>query len=203
MSEVKAIIFDVDGVLITNEGSDAGPWQMHLERDLGLHPETLQKAFFLPHWDDIVCGRTSIEERLTLVLKDIAPHLPTEELLTYWFKADAHAEQGLLDRIKQLNSHMDAGFHLATNQEHRRANYLWQTLGLNAHFDAIHYSADIGHAKPDDGFYATIENRLGLTGPEILFFDDQAKNIEAAKARGWQAHVWEGGETLEKASGLA
>ncbi|MEQ9518575.1 MAG: HAD-IA family hydrolase [Parvibaculum sp.] len=202
MTGIRAVIFDVDGVLVTHQPHQGSSWSAHLKRDLDLDPSHLQEAFFLPHWGDIVSGRASIEERLTPVLAEIAPHLSAENLLTYWFEADGHIDHALLDRLRRWREETDAGFHLATNQEHRRASYLWQTMGLNAHFDAIHYSANIGHAKPEEGFYQTIENRLGLAGSQILLFDDQSKNIEAAKTRGWRAFIWEGAETLEKVGDL-
>jgi FMN phosphatase YigB (HAD superfamily) len=46
----------------------------------------------------------------------------------------------------------------------------------------------LGMAKPDGAIYAEVERRVGLEGREILFFDDRADNVEAARLRHWRAH---------------
>jgi putative hydrolase of the HAD superfamily len=46
----------------------------------------------------------------------------------------------------------------------------------------------IGIRKPDDAIYAHVEQATGLSGPQIVFFDDLAENVAAAQRRGWRAH---------------
>ena len=50
-----------------------------------------------------------------------------------------------------------------------------------------HASHFMGLIKPEDAIYQEFERLTGFTGPEILFFDDLAENIAAARARGWLA----------------
>ena len=199
MSEIRALVFDVDGVLVSGHKEKGGWWHVDMGADLGLDPDIFQQAFFVPHWRDIVLGRASIEERLAPVLREIAPNLSVETLLAYWFDMDSSLNLVLLARVEQIRASLPMALHLATNQEHRRADYLWRKMELEHHFDAIHYSAEIGHQKPSADFFAVVEDRTGFDGSALLFFDDQEKNVAAARARGWQAHVWEGPQTLEKA----
>lgn len=56
-------------------------------------------------------------------------------------------------------------------------------MALSDRFDAIHYAADLGHAKPAPEFYAAIEARTGYAPTDIFFIDDKAANVEAARAR--------------------
>jgi FMN phosphatase YigB (HAD superfamily) len=49
------------------------------------------------------------------------------------------------------------------------------------------FSAEIGAAKPSDAAFAAAEARLGCSGGDILFIDDSAANVEAARRRGWDA----------------
>ena len=42
--------------------------------------------------------------------------------------------------------------------------------------------------KPDPAIYHVLEQRSGLAGAALLFIDDRADNIAAAKARGWHGH---------------
>ena len=52
-------------------------------------------------------------------------------------------------------------------------------------------------AKPDPRIYEIAERRFGVP-PEALFFtDDNADNVAAARARGWQAHLFTSAAGLE------
>lgn len=61
-------------------------------------------------------------------------------------------------------------------------------------FDLLVFSAAVGAAKPDPAIYEAVEQGLGLPGEQLLFFDDRPVNVEAARARGWCAHVWQGAD---------
>ena len=126
---------------------------------------------------------------------DIAPHLTCDQLCAYWFENDSHLDHDLLDQLAAFRAQGYA-LHLATVQEHERAAYLWNDMGLKDRFDAIHYAADLGHAKPADGFYAAIEARTGYAPGELFFIDDKVANVQAAQARGWKAALWTGRERL-------
>ena len=190
---MKALMVDVDGVVVVHP--EPGGWATHLERDLGLSKAALQAAFFAPHFDDVIHGRAALRERLAPVLEEIAPHLSCDELCAYWFREDAHLDHGLLDQLAQQRA-AGIALHLATVQEHERAAYLWETMALKDRFDAIHYAADLGHAKPAPEFYAAIEARTGYAPTDIFFIDDKAANVLAAQARGWKAAVWTGQDRL-------
>ena len=167
---MKALMVDVDGVIVVHP--DPAGWSTNLKRDLGLAIELLQEKFFAPNFHDIVHGRAALRERLAPVLADIAPHLTCDQLCAYWFENDSHLDHDLLDQL--------AAF--------RARGY--------DRFDAIHYAADLGHAKPADGFYAAIEARTGYAPSDLFFIDDKAANVLAAQARGWKAAVWTGQDRL-------
>ncbi len=52
------------------------------------------------------------------------------------------------------------------------------------------FSADVGLAKPDPAIYAHADSVYGTEPGQVLFFDDRADNVAAARAHGWDAHVW-------------
>lgn len=45
----------------------------------------------------------------------------------------------------------------------------------------------IGAEKPDPAMYRALENAAGMSGDQIVYFDDAFGNVEAAKELGWQA----------------
>ena len=52
------------------------------------------------------------------------------------------------------------------------------------------FSAELGVAKPDAEIYAIAGERLAVSPAEILFVDDRPANVDAARAAGWNAHLW-------------
>jgi putative hydrolase of the HAD superfamily len=184
---IKALMVDVDGVLIDHP--DRRGWSADLERDLGIDASTLQAAFFTPHWDEVVHGRASLRERLEPVLREIAPHVSCSALIDYWFSNDSHVNQTLLAELVSIRAGGTV-VHLATVQEHERARFIWDRLGLSTSFDGLHYAADLGCSKPSAAFYRSIERRTGLRPQEIFFIDDKIANVESARRCGWGAAVW-------------
>ncbi|HEY2051788.1 MAG TPA: HAD-IA family hydrolase [Caulobacteraceae bacterium] len=192
---IKALMVDVDGVLLIHPHPSG--WSAHLERDLGLSGQALQDEFFRPHFGEIVHGRARLRERLGPVLARIAPHLSVDAFVAYWFEQDFYPDQRLLAELAQVRAGGIA-VHLATVQEHERATYLWRAKGWSERFDAIHYAADLGWAKPAPEFFRAIEARTGLAASDIAFIDDKPANVEAAHACGWRAEVWTGRQSLRE-----
>ncbi|MDV4155953.1 HAD-IA family hydrolase [Rhizobium brockwellii] len=192
---MKVLMVDVDGVLIHGRPADGLPLFTYLERDLGLRVDLLQREFFQTHWGDIIIGREALEPRLADVLAKIAPHLSAETLIDYWFENDSRLDHNLLEELAALRQ-SGITLLLATNQEHRRARYLMEQIGLNAHFDDIIYSAALGHRKPSPDFFRLATERAGVLPGEIAFIDDMAENIEAARQFGWNAAQWTAGTKL-------
>ncbi|PDS80731.1 HAD-IA family hydrolase [Rhizobium sp. L43] len=195
---MKVLMVDVDGVLIHGRPVDGLPLFTFLERDLGLNLGLLQREFFQTHWGEIIVGREALEPRLTQVLAKIAPHLSAATLIDYWFENDSRLDPNLLEELAALRQSGVTLF-LATNQEHRRARYLMDQVGLGAHFDDILYSAALGHRKPSPDFFRLATERAGVLPGEIGFIDDMAENVEAARQFGWNAARWTAGATLGSA----
>lgn len=64
-------------------------------------------------------------------------------------------------------------------------------------FEAIIVSGEEKVAKPDARIYQIVEERSGRAGAQLFFTDDNAANIAAAKARGWDAHLFTDAQSLE------
>ena len=184
---------DIDGVLI--EHPDTAGWTVNLHRDTGISVTDLQRVFFERHWEEIVHGRASLRERLTSALKEISSSVTYDAFIDYWFSNDAHINERLLIELVALRRD-GIEVHLATVQEHERADYLWNTVGFKDKFDGMHYAAAIGSSKPAAEFYRSVEEAVNL-GPEAIFFiDDKEANVVAARGCGWTAAVWTGRDTL-------
>jgi 2-haloacid dehalogenase len=65
------------------------------------------------------------------------------------------------------------------------------------HFAGIIVSGTEKVAKPEARIYEIVEERSGRTGGQLFFTDDNPANIEAARARGWDAHLFTDAKSLE------
>jgi hypothetical protein len=71
----KALMIDVDGVLVDGRPEDGRHWQTSIGEDLGFSSAALHEHFFVPYWEDIVVGRTGLMEHLPTALLNIAPQV--------------------------------------------------------------------------------------------------------------------------------
>ncbi len=194
---MKVLMLDVDGVLVDGRPRDGRHLFTDLERDLGLSLSVLRSEFFERHWEEIVTGREALLPRLTEVLGKIAPNLEAQTLLDYWFTNDSRLVTGVLDELPHLRRDGIAVW-LASNQEHLRARWLMDELGLAAHVDGIVYSAALGARKPTPDFYRLAADNAGAVGDEIVLVDDSPANVDAARSAGWCAVHWTGDQKLSR-----
>jgi 2-haloacid dehalogenase len=71
--------------------------------------------------------------------------------------------------------------------------YPWLDL-----FDRRYLSGHLRVMKPDPAIYRIVEEDCGIAPGALLFTDDKPANVEAAVARGWQGHLFEGSEGLAR-----
>lgn len=84
------------------------------------------------------------------------------------------------------------GVHLGTNQEHHRARFMRETLGLDESlFGVAVYSCEIGLAKPDPAYFEKAMALIGAPADEVLFVDDKQENVDGAHTAGLVAERWE------------
>lgn len=201
MSAVTHLMLDVDGVLVTGRPTDGLSWDTDLKHDMGVAPADLARAFFEPFWADIVTGKAALLPCLEQALQSIGADVSAEEVQRYWFSNDARLEPNLLDLCADVRTRGISVF-LATNQDHARAAYLMDQLGLAAHVDGLLHSAGLGVRKPDRAFFEAARSRTGADACAHLFVDDSATNVEAAREFGWQAMVWRDAGDLDALRGV-
>jgi 2-haloacid dehalogenase len=71
------------------------------------------------------------------------------------------------------------------------------TRAVLEHFRAIVVSGKERLAKPDPAIFRLAADRFGHAPERMLFIDDSPANIAAARALGWQTHLFRNAVTLE------
>ncbi len=187
---MRTVLFDVDGVLV--HGYHARPekqvrWDENLLADLGVDPERFKNEFIFDIFiKQVIVGQMSLLEALDRTLPGLGYRGPSMAFAGYWLSHDSHVNQPLLDVVGKLKA-TGAKLYLATNQEHMRAQWLWQTLKFGELFDDIFHSARVGHAKPAKPYYQWVSDRIGPQAEPPLFFDDSEPVIKGAREHGWEA----------------
>ena len=85
---MTVLVLDLDGVVVRGH-REGGRWDKHLERDLGLKPDTLQSRFFQPHFQRIVTGQDDLFETLERIWPQLDCPATPRALVDYWFAADS------------------------------------------------------------------------------------------------------------------
>lgn len=187
----RAVIFDVDGVLIHGYHANPArvrPWDANMLADTGVDPERFRQEFtFDIFMKKVIIGQMSLIDALERRLPSFGYKGSPVAFAHYWLSQDSVLNEPLLDVVRNLKQSGDCRLYIATNQEHLRANWLWGHLGLSELFEDIFYAARIGVQKPDSKFFDFIEQRIGPQAEPPLFFDDSPKVIEGALKQGWEA----------------
>ena len=88
----------------------------------------------------------------------------------------------IVDRLHQVG--LDTAALSNTTPEHWARMDEFPAVGQLRHRFASH---ELGINKPEPAIYRHVEQQLGFTGKQILFFDDAEENIIAARNVGWRA----------------
>jgi putative hydrolase of the HAD superfamily len=185
---VEHILFDADGVL---QYPTVG-WHAALQSVLELEDETQAEALV----NDILAAETLVLESATGFEAQL------EETLAKWRRAAMlsetlrvlHAIEVHADVMQTVQALRRSGFqcHIGSNQQALRAKHMSEVLNYRALFDQEFYSCLLGAAKPKPAFFEKTISKLGCHPSEVLFLDDRAENVEAAKRSGLNAMVFFG-----------
>jgi putative hydrolase of the HAD superfamily len=180
---IRHVMFDADGVL----QSLPGGWIAAAEPFFGERAlEFLQRSYEaqLP----TLAGQGDHLAILTAMLAEFGVTVPVADVYRgIWLSIEPVAASLAVVRALRQGGY---GVHLGTNQERYRAAHMREVLGYDALFDVSCYSCELGAAKPDLAFFTEAARRIGAEPSAILFIDDNAGNVAAAREAGLSAEQW-------------
>lgn len=182
---IKVIIFDADGVLIPHTRK----FSTLLQEDFGI-PLEKTAEFFSGPFQDCLVGKADLKETVSRYLDSWGWDKGVDAFLDIWFEAQHGMDEDLVKYVQELRRKGILCL-LATNNEKYRFQYILDKTGFANSFDKTYSSAHLGHKKPDQEFFEKILRDLkNIKKEEMLFWDDDIKNIKGAKDFGINAEFY-------------
>ena len=182
---IKAVIFDMDGVLI-----EAKDWHFNaLNKALSLFGYEISRFEHLTTYDGLPTSRKlemlTIEHGLPKELHEFINEMKqryTMEIIHAQCKPRFTHEYAL-SQLKTKGYKLG----LASNSIRSTVEVMLKKACLDSYLDIILTNEDVKYPKPDSEIYIKAIDLLGLLPGETLIVEDNENGIKAAKASG--AHV--------------
>ncbi len=190
---IKAILLDADGVAITPHPY----FSQRLQDDFGIPVENVL-PFFKGEFKLCTVGQADLKQEISKYFPAWGWNKSVDELFDIWFSGEEETDDDVLRTVDELRLE-GIKCYLASDNEKYRARYILNDMGLGKHFDKAFFSCDLGYTKSDQEFFENVIADVKLQPKEILYLDDDPKNIEIAKMQGINSIIYKNIESLRNA----
>jgi len=185
--QVKAVIFDIGNVLIE--------WQPERYYDHVIGPARRQRLFAQVDLFEMM-NRIDAGAHFADTVEEVAlAHSDWTDEIRLWRERWNEMARPAIDHSVRLMRALRAN----SVPVFALSNFGAENFPISAaqfpfliEFDRHYISGEIGLIKPDPKIFAFVEADCGFAPEVLLFVDDRIDNINAATARGWQAHLFDG-----------
>lgn len=198
---IKAVIFDMDGVVVNTEPIGYRANQ-ELYKSLNINVPDEVYGTFIGNSDKMIVQK----------LKDLYPiSLSYEELLDekykYYFSAfDTAEDLEMLPGVKDLIIDLHANgirLLLASSASKRKIEKVFTRFALYEYFDHTISGEDFEESKPNPAIFLEAVSKSGFSKDECIVIEDSTNGIKAAKAAGLYCIGYNSGNTMGQDTSLA
>ena len=187
MPRPEAVVFDIGNVLIE--------WQPERFYDSVIGPER-RKAMFAEVDLHGMNDRVDRGEHFTDTIYAMAESVPQWRAeIRMWHDRWIEMAQPAIDQSVRLMRALRANgvpVFALSNFGVESFAYAQTHYDFLSEFDRPYISGHMKVIKPEAEIYRRVEADSGVAPDALLFTDDRLDNIEAAAARGWNVHLFEG-----------
>jgi HAD superfamily hydrolase (TIGR01549 family) len=193
MNKIKAILFDMDGVLI-----EAKDWHYEaLNEALKLFGSEISLHDHLVTFDGL-----PTKDKLNMLTS--VGKLPKELHPIINKMKQKHTMRMILNKCKPIFAHQYAlsklyseGYKMAvcSNSIRKSVEVMIQQAGLDKYFEFYVSNEDVSKGKPDPEMYSKAISKMNLKPEECLILEDNENGVKAAKASG--GHLLKIGEITD------
>jgi HAD superfamily hydrolase (TIGR01509 family) len=188
MNKIKAVIFDMDGVLI-----EAKDWHYEaLNKALKLFGMEISRYDHLVTYDglptkkklEMLSSESGLPRELHKFINSMKQQY-TMEIVYANCKPTFHHEYAL-SKLKNIGYKMA----VCSNSIRNTIEIMMQKASLEQYFEFYVSNQDVENGKPDPEMYNLAIEKLGLNPKECMIIEDNENGIKAAKASGaWVMEV--------------
>ena len=194
MPPIKTIIFDIGGVLLNIYPEKTFKFWANIT---GLSLNKLQKS--IP-WDLRSLYETGKLDDFQFysAVNNLLPkdNKISVEVFWYGWKLLLGNETPAVDLLESLYKTIPVWLLSNTNPWH--VGFLQSSNEYRFHqlIKGAIYSYEVGYQKPDMDIYTLTLDRIGISGRDVVFIDDNEDNVSAARTLGMNAVIYEGVQKL-------
>ncbi|GBU06866.1 D-ribitol-5-phosphate phosphatase [Bacteroidales bacterium] len=196
MDNIKNIVFDLGGVIITLDRDEAVRRFIEIGVDSAedLLDAYHQKGIFLELEEGKISKENFYEQLRQIAGKDIA----AEKIDYAWFgfikETPAYKLEMLEELAKKYKLYLLSNTNPVIMSWARTPQFSEKGKSLDQYFDKLYLSYEIGYTKPHDKIYEFMIQDSGLIPSETLFIDDGPANIIAGEKFGMKTYLPKNGE---------
>ncbi len=182
MTQPRVLLFDLGGVVVRWTGIAALSQMTNLPREDVLARFAASKTFY-PY----ETGHCSDDAFAQDMIETFALPMSAGDFKEIWCSWVGETYDGVEEALLALRGNFVTACLSNTNNLHWR--HLERYFDFESFFDESFASHQIGCAKPAPASFQHVIDTLGERPQDILFFDDTAVNVAAAKALGMSAEL--------------
>lgn len=193
---IKAILFDLGGVLIHLDGPP-------IKSDWLSSPITDKQSWAL--WSNskyvkaFEQGRISVDEFARGVVKENSLLISSKQFTKYFIQWPTALFPGSLELLGSIRKNYTLALFSNTSELHWPR--IMGEMKLQGKFDHYFASFQINMFKPDVDSFHYVAEKMSLKPEQILFLDDNSRNVSAAHQAGMQSDQVKGIDEVVKALG--
>jgi len=196
MQDIKAIIFDMDGVLVDSE-----PFHVENEKrmfkKMGLDISEKEHAGYMGTATDVMWAKIIKDRNLPYDVVDLTNQTIQESLPFFRSLEKINPMPGLVELLEKLKSSKIL-MAVASSSDSETINIILEKSGLNKYFLHAVSSVEVGKSKPEPDVFLHTANLLGVNPAECVVIEDSKNGIKAAKAAGMFCIAYSGASTGEQ-----
>lgn len=193
---IKAVISDMDGIIVNSETQHFLSFQKLLKEDYGLDYTHADDKEFMGTTDTYVF---TILKKHHPQIKETIPHLiqRRHELFLEIFKTKAKALPGVYDFFNYCKKE-EIPLGLGTSASRAAMEFTIKTLNLASYFKAMVCADDVVQGKPAPDIFLKVAELLKVQPQYCLVLEDSYYGVKAAKASGMKCIAIPCGPTLKQ-----